>query len=223
MAVITNTFKKAGCYLGESAALNIINKEATILSGSGALDAGTVLGRIVEGGTQTVAAAAAGAGNVGNGTVGSLTGDAGAKPGTYRITIIEPATDAGTFAVEDPDGVEVGTGTVGVAFNGPINFTLADGSTDFSAGDFFTVAVSYATSGKYAPHDPAGTDGRETAAAILYDTVDATSGDAACVVTRQGPATIFDPYLTYKTGISDADKAAARTALEATGMSILTA
>lgn len=67
------------------------------------------------------------------------------KLGTYRITIIEPASDAGTFTVEDPDGIEVGTGTVAVAFDGPVKFTIAD-ATDFVAGDVATITVSDADS-----------------------------------------------------------------------------
>jgi hypothetical protein len=221
MTVITQTLHRSGCYLGEAAPLNMINEEIVVLTGSGKLDPGTILGQVTEGGTETVAAAVAGGGNTGNGTVGSLTGDAGAPAGTYTIEIVEPAANGGTFRVEKPDGTLDGTGTVGAAYNGSINFTLADGSTDFVAGDRFSVAVSYASSAKYAPHDPAGTDGREVAAAILYHPIDATSGDVKTVATVRGPATIFDTYLTYKSGISAPNKAAAQAALKAKGMAFL--
>jgi hypothetical protein len=221
MAVITETVKRSGAYLGESAALNIVNEEIVILSGSGVVVAGTVLGQISEGGTQTVAAAVAGGGNTGNGTVGSLTGDAGAPVGTYTIEITEPASNGGTFRVEKPDGTLDGTGTIGVAYNGTLNFTVADGATDFAAGDRFSIAVSYASSSKYAPHDPAATNGSEVAAAILFHSVDATSGDVKTVATVRGPATIFEPYLTFKSGISAGDKTAAKAALRAKGMAVL--
>ncbi len=70
---------------------------------------------------------------------------AAVKPGVYRVTCIEPATDAGTFSVEDPDGVEIGVATVGVAFDSThIKFTIADGATDFGAGDAFNVTVTAA-------------------------------------------------------------------------------
>lgn len=220
MTVITSTFKKTGCYLGESNAVNQINEEIVILSGSTGLVPGLVLGKIAEGGTQTVTATAK-SGNTGNGSIGSPTADAGADAGTYKVSIIEPAMDGGTFRVEKPDGTEDGTGTIGVAYNGTVNFTLADGSTDFAAGDGFNILVSYASTSKYAPHDPAGNDGREVAAAILYDTVDASAGDAAAVATVRGPATISQPYLTFKTGISNSDKAAAVAALKARGMIVL--
>lgn len=220
MTVITASLRRPGCYLGESEAYNMINEEIVVLSGSGALLAGTILGQLIEGGAQTVAAAVAFGGNTGTGTIGSLTADAGADHGTYKVVIIEPATNGGTFEVERPDGVIDGTGTVGVAYNGTINFTLSD-ATDFVAGDGFSVAVSYASASKYAPHDPAGTDGREVAAAILFRSIDATSGDIKTVATVRGPATIIEPYLTYKSGISAANKTAAKNALKAKGMAIL--
>lgn len=97
--------------------------------------------------TLEVTAAAAQGTNVGNGTFGAITVSAGAKVGTYVLRIIEPAANAGVFVVEDPDGVAVGHGSVASAYSaGGLAFTLADGSTDFSAGDSFTIPVT-ATSG----------------------------------------------------------------------------
>lgn len=88
------------------------------------------------------------AGNTGNGTMGTVTVSAGAKEGTYNLEIIEPAANAGKFSVEDPDGVIIGTGTVGVAFSaGGLAFTLADGATDFVAGDGFTIATTLTAGG----------------------------------------------------------------------------
>lgn len=217
MTVLTSTYKRAGCYLGESAALNLINEEIVLLTGSGVVLPGTVLGLVDEGGSVTVLGTAK-AGNTGNGAIGTVTADTGAEQGTYKLTIIEPAANGGTFRVERPDGTEDGTGAVGSAYNGTINFTLADGATDFVAGDGFSVAVTYASSSKYAPWDPAGTDGREDAAAILYDRIDATSSDKAAVATVRGPATISQPYLTFKTGATDNQIAAAVVQLKAKGL-----
>lgn len=94
------------------------------------------------------AVAAAVAGNTGTGTMGAVTVSAGAKAGVYRLTIIEPAADAGTFLVEDPDGIPIGSGTVAVAFSaGGLAFTLADGGTDFIAGDAFTITVTLTAGG----------------------------------------------------------------------------
>ena len=46
MAIATFNNKRSGCYLGETAALNIVNEEITVASGAGILDPGTVLGKI---------------------------------------------------------------------------------------------------------------------------------------------------------------------------------
>jgi hypothetical protein len=78
----------------------------------------------------------------GNGSIGTPTVDAGAQPGNYRVVIIEPAANGGTFQVERPDGVIEGTGVIATPYNGSINFTLADGATDFVAGDYITVPVT---------------------------------------------------------------------------------
>jgi hypothetical protein len=78
----------------------------------------------------------------GNGSIGTPTVDAGAQPGDYKVVIIEPGANVGTFEVFKPDGSLDGTGVVAVAYNGSINFTLADGATDFLAGDYITVPVT---------------------------------------------------------------------------------
>lgn len=107
----------------------------------GAGDNGVVVGATF-GATGSGAAVA---GNTGNGTItASPTITAGAKEGVYTITMIEPGTNVGTFVVEDPDGIEIGRGTVAVAFSaGGVAFTIADGSTDFIAGDAFTVTTVF--------------------------------------------------------------------------------
>jgi len=50
MNVITQNLRRSGCYLGESAALNIVNEEIIVVSGSGKLAPGTVLGKITASG-----------------------------------------------------------------------------------------------------------------------------------------------------------------------------
>lgn len=94
--------------------------------------------------TQTLTATAAALGtNTGNGAMGSITVSAGAMPGVYTLTIVEPGTNVGTFVVEDPLGNQVGDGVVASAFSaGGLAFTLADGSTDFVAGDSFAITVA---------------------------------------------------------------------------------
>lgn len=155
------------------------------LSGSG-VTAGTKITAFLTGtggtGTYTVSASqtvssttitAAGAvatafsGNTGNGTMGAVTLSAGAKPGTYKLAIVEPGTNVGTYIVEDPDGKLIGRGVVAAAFSaGGLAFTLADGSTDFVAGDGFDIVVG-AGSGHYVAYDNTAADGTQEAAAIL--------------------------------------------------------
>ena len=182
-----------------------------------ASQAGTVLGKITTG-AQTVAAAVAFAGNTGNGALGSLTGDAAAMAGDWKVVIDENATNAGAFEVFKPDGTLDGTGNVAVAYNGGINFTLADGATDFVAGDGFTINVSYAAgSGKYVPLDLSATDGSQNAVAILGNTIDASSGDTKVTVIVRA-AEVNGGELIYPSGASANDIAAINAQLTALGI-----
>lgn len=106
----------------------------------GSNDRGCVIGATF-GATGTPTA---GSSNTGTGTMGAVTVSAGAKQGTYQLVVIEPASNAGAFAVYDPDGVFVDNGNVASAFSaGGLAFTLADGGTDFVSGDSFSIAVAY--------------------------------------------------------------------------------
>jgi hypothetical protein len=67
--------------------------------------------------------------------------------GVYTVRFVAAAANAGRFIVLDPQGDEVGEGNVGVAFAGPVNFTIADGATDFVVGDTFLLALTAATQG----------------------------------------------------------------------------
>lgn len=173
----------------------------TVVSGQDLL-AGTVLGKI----TYGAASAAAFAGNTGNGAMGAVTAGAGAKVGVYKLTIVEPATNAGAFIVEDPDGIIVGTGNVAAAFSGGgLSFTLADGATDFVAGDGFNITVA-AGSGKYKKYDPANTDGSQTAVAVLLADCDASAADKSAVALVRD-AEIVEDALVWFTGATTNQKA----------------
>lgn len=90
------------------------------------------------------ATVAAKAGNTGNGvlTLANPKTETGVKEGQYVVTIIEPAANGGTFSVEDPDGVALPSGVIGAAYSEGVQFTLADGATDFVAGDQIFVNVT---------------------------------------------------------------------------------
>lgn len=227
MAVATFSNKRSGFYLGQSASLNIINEEIVISSGAGVLDPGTVLGRIYTDAPGATAGTpfSAGGGTVGNGAVSAVSADAGAMEGLWQVEIVGAAGATAAFKVVRPDGSVDGQGNVGTPYNGTgsINFSIADGSTDWGPNMFVPITVSYdATPGKeYVLHDPALTNGGQYAAAILFHRVDATSADVKTVATVRGPATINGNCLTFKSGISAADQAKATEALRAKGMAVL--
>jgi Bacteriophage lambda head decoration protein D len=194
--------RHAGEFVLSEAAGNRSRDSITIVSGAGIVRAGTVVGKIAVG-TATPAAVA---GNTGNGTPATVTVGAGAKVGVYRAVCIEPATDFGTFTVEDPDGITVGVATVGSEFvGGGLTFTIADGSTDFVSGDAFTITVA-AGSGTYTPA-PAATvaDGSNAALAVTLYEVDATSAEqTVAAIVRD--AEVNANILTYESSVDDATK-----------------
>lgn len=100
----------------------------------------------------STATASAWSGNTGDGAMGAITVAAATKLGTHKITIVEPGANVGTFIHEDPDGILVSKrGVVASAYSGGgLSFTLADGATDFVAGDGFDIVVSKATDGNIA-------------------------------------------------------------------------
>ena len=180
----------------------------TIKSGQN-VAAGEVLSKELTG----AATSAAAAGNTGNGTMGSVTVGDQAKVGDYILTIVEPGSNVGDFTLADPNGVQVGTGDVAGAFSGEISFTLADGGTDFAAGDSFTISVTL-TSEVYTalPNDAS-----EEAVAIALDNYDATSAakDGAAVVRD---AEVNDAELTWPSGQRAANKTVAQNQLKDNGV-----
>lgn len=84
------------------------------------------------------------------------------------MTTMTESTHAGEFLVSEANGTlsrEV--------------VTIASGSGAIPAG---MVLGKITASGKYKPYDDDNTDGSETAAAVAYAPVDATSADVKCVV-----------------------------------------
>jgi len=61
----------------------------------------------------------------------------------FTVTVAHaiPA-DGGDFSVTDPDGIVLTPGSVAVAYNGVVKFTIADGGTDFAVGDGFDLTVT---------------------------------------------------------------------------------
>jgi len=196
---VLNEGKHTGEFLLSEGNGSISRETVTISSAAAALVPGTVLGKITLGAVTSAAVA----GNTGNGTMGSVTLSLGAKPGVYKLTIVEPASNAGAFVVEDPDGIIIGNGDVASAFSaGGLAFTLADGATDFASGDQFNITVA-AGSGKYVAYDSAATNGAAVAAGVLYAAApDSASDQKAVAIVRM--AEVIEAELT---GIDAAAKA----------------
>ena len=141
MAVKTEP-KHAEGFLVSEAEKYMSRKNITVLSGQN-LKAGHVCGRVI---AATLSQIFTGTGD------GVLTPDvttpvvAGVQEGRYTAICIEPGTNVGTFAVYDPKGVFLGVHVVaGAAFENEIKFAIADGATDFVAGDQFELFVKAGT------------------------------------------------------------------------------
>jgi hypothetical protein len=187
----------------------------TILSGEGKLKSGTLLGKVAADHGAVVVGAPAFTGT-GNGvlTRASPAYSVTVKEGTYTVRLIEAGANAGSFEVIRPDGTIDGIAEVGVAYDGQVKFTIADGSTDFSAAAQFTLAVSIANPagvGKFRSADPTNTDGSGVAVAILGYNVDATSADAVSVGIMR-VASVKTPELIFDANVDDAGKKATKLA-----------
>ncbi|HEX2888356.1 head decoration protein [Vineibacter terrae] len=183
MPIVTEGNRLSDWLKGEVESPTFFSRDAIAMqAGSGMCPSGLVLARLL---TGAAAAAVAFAGNAGNGAMGAVTAGGAARRGTYKLTMIEPAADAGRFTVEDPDGVLVGVGRVAAAFAaGGLSFTLADGAVDFGAGDGFDITVSGGTE-KFVPFDPTATDGAQVVDGVLVDAVNAVASDVAAVAVRR--------------------------------------
>lgn len=128
MTVLTEGQHKAEFIVSE--ANGSLSREVIKVLAGQVLQAGHVLGKVGIGTATGVAVS----GNIGNGTISDVSAGTGVKAGTYGVTCIEPAANGGTFAIEEPGGVIIGSAMVGTPYVGQINFTLNDGATDFAAG-----------------------------------------------------------------------------------------
>ena len=172
-------------------------------------NAGDVMNRKVTAGTI---ASAADAGNTGDGTSGTESVGAEGQVGVYVVTFIEPGTNLGDFQVEDPHGRVIGTGVVGTAFSDEIVFTIADGATDFVAGDVFRYTVTALTE----KWQVLANDGSERAdGVVLADVTDTADADGVMVVRD---VELNTNEVNWPSGISAVNKAVAIGQLEALGI-----
>jgi hypothetical protein len=184
---------------------------------------GTVLGAqltLTPAGTVT-SAAAPDADNTGN---GALTLDAvapvgaAAKDGIYRVVL----TAATAFTVTDPNGKEIGKGTVGTAFAKDVKFVLAAGGTAFAAGDAFgiTVGIESLKDQVFVPLNPAATDGSQIPAGISCHNVVANASVSPVFCLFDGPGEVRGSDLIWPGSITAAQKAEAVEGLRRLGIKI---
>lgn len=139
-----------------------------VLLASGDLKRGTVLGQQTENPVQVVS----GAGNTGDGVIGSITLGPAIKTGGYQLI----ATAITKFNVISPAGDVLGVATVGTPFvHAEITLTITAGGVAFKVADSFTLNVFDAV-GTYVECVRTATDGSQFPLAILVDDADATDG-----------------------------------------------
>ena len=93
--------------------------------------------------------------------------------------------------------------------------TIASGAGKLEPG---TVMGKITTGGKYTGLAPAATNGSQTATGILWAGVDASAADVPGVVILRGPAIVNRHDLVWPVGATEAQIAAATTALGALGI-----
>ena len=81
-----------------------------------------------------------------------------------------------------------------------------------------TILGKITASGKYAVHDPAASNGTQTAAAILWASVDASGGDKNAIVLIRGPAIVNQYEITIPDTPTAPQIAAAHAALLTLGI-----
>lgn len=187
------------------------SREAGFLASGISLAACTVLGQVT-----SASAATAGGTNTGNGTASAPTIGTEAINGTYVLTCTDATTGGSEiFSVVTPLGTALADLTVGVAYvSAHINLTLTAGGTPFIVGDTWTIDVIFA---EYSEFNAGASDGTQTAAAILFDAVDATLAEQKCVVTKRD-SEVRASDLIWKTGTTEAQKQVAIASLIAIGI-----
>jgi len=159
----------------------VLTKAVKLDAGQGGLKRGTVLGKITKAVGEIVGPDTA------KGTIGTVVLGKAAKLGTYTLTCTT-ATDTGiaaVFKVVDPDGMHLDDAIAGVAYVGPINFTITEGTSGFAVDDKFTIPI-VAGSGQYKIVNSTNVDGSQDADCILADDVNTAEGSVVAVAYTSG-------------------------------------
>lgn len=210
MTMITEGPRAGDYLLSESNGAQ--SRESAVITGA-ALVAGTVLGQLTKDEPALAKVSGTGVATFGTPTLTKL-----AEVGVYTIKCTA-AVNGGTpaqFSVTSPSGYALPTLSAATAYVSS-HFTLTDagipaGTTAWAPNDVISLTV--AGSGSYIKHDPDAVNGAEVAVAVLYDNVDASQADADGVITAR-LAEVDDAALTWHTGITAGEKAAAVASLAA--------
>ena len=217
MNVLTEGLARTAGYIVSEAHGYRSRQQAWLASGGAVLLAGAVLSLLaVNTGAVTVGTAVfTGTGN-GVLTKANPAYGAGALEGTYKVQLIDEGTNAGDFVVVRPDGTIDGYASVGVAYDGQVKFTIADGATDFASPAVFALPVTIADPtdvGKYVAYD-----GTKPAAAILFEGRDASGvNDVRCTITARDSEVQIEA-LVWAVGVTSDQKTAALASLAALGI-----
>ena len=191
-------------------------EEIVVLAGSGD-DRSLAIGEVFGKRTKSDVVVTADGGNTGDGTASAVTLGALAEPGTYTLTCIAAAANAGTFQVQTPKGYRLPDLEVAQAYAGDhLNTTISDGVADFIVGDTFTVDVS--GDNKVVALDPSAVDGSQDAAGLITSTVTAPDGFDAIGVAIVRHAIVSDAVLVWPGGITVQQKSDATAQLKAAGI-----
>mgnify|MGYP000889349961 FL=1 len=160
----------------------VLTKAVKLDAEQGELKRGTVLGKIIKA-VGTIEKPE----DEDKGTISEVVLGKTAKLGTYTLTCTT-ATDTGisaVFKVVDPDGIRLDDATAGVAYVGPINFTITEGTSGFALDDEFSISV-VAGDGQYKVVNSANVDGSQDADCILADDVNTAEGSVVAVAYTSG-------------------------------------
>ena len=198
---------------------NLYSREAvTVLAGAGA-ERALKVGAVIARRTRSTVTMTAGDGNTGDGEATLADPPLGvrAEAGIYRLACITAGADGGTFQVLSPKGYVLPDLTIGTAYEGGhLNLTVADGATDFVAGDTFAIEVS--GDGKVVGLDPTAVDGTAEAIGIVAYDVTAPDGADTEVTAILRDAVLADRAIGWLAGIGETARAVAIADLEARGI-----
>ena len=193
-----------------------LSRDAGLIANATGSDIQYAAGLILVQNANGTATGAANAGDTGNGTIASVTAQAGSQFGAYSVVF----TTATAFEVFDPAGNLVGTGSTGTAFANQVGFTITAGGIAFVAGDGFTITVTepdnawVSWTGGTIPTNAAA----QPLIGVLYNRVWAEAGMAAEVDIVRRNAEVATASLQWDPAVTGAGNAAA---LQATALAAL--